>query len=109
MSDSVPSSSIRDQVIAGAKSAPDLIHRAEASDPALAKVLLAKGATSLKTPLGGALTLVVTWAVTHYGLGWDQDTVNMVSGMAALCVGYLIHLLDPRGLPAATPPGQENS
>jgi len=75
----------------------------------MAKVLLAKGATSLKTPIGAALTLVITWAVSHYALGWDQDTVNMVSGMAALCAGYLIHLLDPRGLPEATPPGKENS
>lgn len=78
----------RDQLVADAKSLPDLIAKAQAVDPALASQLTPKALAASKTPWGVVAGYAVTWLVSHYGLGWDADTCALVAGVAVLLGSY---------------------
>ena len=88
MSTTAPAPTVRDQVIADAKSLPDLIAKAQANDPALAAQLTGKSLLASKSPIGTLAAGVVTWLAGRYGLGWDDMTCNLVAGAAVLIGGY---------------------
>lgn len=103
-------SNTRDQLIADAKSLPDLIAKASAVDPALAAALTGQAKVLSKAPLGAALAAVIAWAAAHFGLGWGEDTDDTLAGLAVLAGGYLTHYLETRKtlpvsatVPVATP------
>lgn len=93
MSETTPT--IRDQVIADAKSWPDLLQRASVLDPALEAVLTGRGAAASKTPIGALLSAGVAWAASHYALGWGQEFDNTIAGLAIVAGGYLTHWIFP--------------
>ena len=79
---------VRDRVVADARSLPDLIEKAKTADPALAEQLTAKPLLASKSPVGTLIAGVVAWAAGRYGLGWDQTTCDLVAGCAVLLGGY---------------------
>jgi hypothetical protein len=97
MSGTAPSPTVRDQVIAEARSLPDLIAKAQTADPQLAAQLSTKAAVASKTMWGTVASLVVSWAVTKWSLGWDPNTCALVSGVIAMGVGAVVRrFTDPR-------------
>lgn len=88
------SATIRDLVIADARSLPDLIAKAEVDDPELAKQLTAKPLIASKSPAGVVVCALISWLATRYGLScsvtsdpatcWTPDTINLVGGVATL-------------------------
>ena len=105
MTDTAPAPTVRDQVIAEARSLPDLLAKAQTVDPALVQQLTAKSLVASKTPYGTIAFTAVAWLATHYGLAcpvniatqgatsgtiavvqgcWTPDTINMLSGLAAV-------------------------
>jgi hypothetical protein len=75
---------IRDQVIKDAQSLPDLIARAQALDPDLATQLTGKALVASKSIWGNAVALIVSWVVTRYGLGWDENICAVVTGLIVM-------------------------
>lgn len=78
----------RDRAIADAKDLPSLINNVSAVDPALASQLTGKALLASKTPWGTIAGGVVGWLVSHYGLGWDQATCDVVAGACVLLASY---------------------
>ena len=88
---------IRDQVIAEARSLPDLIAKAKNFDPVLADQLTTKAAIGSKSLWGGLVTFGVTWAVAKWGLGLDANTCALVSGLISYGIGFIVRrFTDPR-------------
>jgi hypothetical protein len=89
----------RDQIIADAKSLPDLIAKAQAADPDLAAQLIPKSLVYSKTPYGTLIVSGVSWLAAKYGLAcaagavatncWTPDTVNLVAGFAAMAGAFI--------------------
>lgn len=77
-------SETRDRIIADAKDLPSLIAAAQQSDPALAQALTGKALVASKTLWGNIVGLLVSWAVTRYGLGWSPDTSALVTGLIVI-------------------------
>lgn len=77
----------RDQIIADAKSAADLLAGAQAFDPQLAQQLTAKPLLASKSVWGVALTALLTPLLASYGFGLDQTAVELISGVAVTAVG----------------------
>ena len=91
------SAAIRDQVIADARSLPDLIAKASTLDPQLAQQLTTKSAVASASLWGTVISLIVTWAVTKWGLGWNGDTCALVSGVLSMGVNAIVRrITDPR-------------
>jgi hypothetical protein len=84
--------SVRDQVVAGAKSAPELISAAAVADPQLFAALQGMPAWHLYGP---AATGVVSWGASRYGLGWDAGTCSGVALFAVSAVTGFVHWLKP--------------
>lgn len=76
----------RNAVIATARDLPSLLNTARTMDPQLAESLTPKALLASKTVYGSAVSLVVGWAVTKWGLGWDADTCALVTGILTLGV-----------------------
>lgn len=70
--------------INAAKDLPSLVSNIQAVDPALAQQLTGKALIASKSVYGVIATTALTWAVTKYGLGWDANTVDAVSGAVVL-------------------------
>jgi hypothetical protein len=87
----MPTTELRNQIVADAQSLPDLIKRAEVLDPQLADTLKGQASTASATPLGAFVAAGIAWLVTHYGLGWDQSSVDLVAGLAIVAGGYAAH------------------
>ena len=81
MSETTPPKSVRDQIIADAKSLPDLIRKASVMDPSLAAALTGQANVASKTPLGALLGAGLAWLVAHSGIGWGQETDDLVAGI----------------------------
>jgi hypothetical protein len=77
---------IQDKLVADAKDMPSLIAAASVADPELAKSLTGKALLASKSTYGAAVTLAVSWVVTHYGIGWTPDVCAMASGVLVLAV-----------------------
>lgn len=87
-----PSPTLRDRAIADAGSLPQLVTNLKAVDPGLAQQIEGKSALGSKTLWATPISYGVTFLVSKYGLGWDADTVNLVSGLLALGVAMLMRL-----------------
>lgn len=85
-----PKLSLTDEAVAGAKSLPELIDRAQMADPALAKALTGKALIASKTPAGVLLGTGFAYLATKYGLGWDQGLCELVAGGALLAASYVM-------------------
>jgi hypothetical protein len=70
--------------VAGAKDLPGLVTNLQAIDPALAQQITGKALIASKSVYGVVISTGLTWAVTKYGLGWDANTVDAVSGVVVL-------------------------
>lgn len=81
-----PESDTRNRIIANAKDLPSLIQTAKAVDPDLAASLTPKALLASKSVWGSAASLMVGWAVTKWGLGWDADTCALVTGLLVMGV-----------------------
>ena len=88
-----PTPSIRDRIIADAKDLPSLIAQAEVFDPELAKALVGKALLASKSVYGPAIGAVISWAVTRYGLAWDDNTSAIVTGGIIVLVSAAIRLV----------------
>jgi hypothetical protein len=86
----------RDQIVASAKSLPDLVAKAEAFDPAMAAKLKGQAVVASATPAGALVGAAIGVLVSKYGLGWDADTVNLISGLTLLAGGYVTHWVQAR-------------
>ena len=84
---------IRDQIIAGAKSAPELLAVAQIVDPAMAASLTPKALIASKTPWGTLACSAIGWLVTKYGMActsavatkcWTPEDVNLAAGLVAM-------------------------
>ena len=88
-----PAPSIRDRIISDAKDLPSLIAQAEVFDPELAKALVGKALLASKSVYGPAIGAVISWAVTRYGLAWDDNTSAIVTGGIIVLVSAAIRLV----------------
>ena len=80
-----------DTIVRQAHSFRDLLNSAETADPVLAKALLGN-ATNYSTTRGGSIVVgAVSFISGHYGFGWDNDTVLLVSGGVALVADFVLH------------------
>ena len=89
----------RDQLVASARSVPDLIAKAQAIDPALAAQLTAKPLIASKTPVGVLVGMVIGWGLAKYGLAcaagsiatncWTSDDINLAAGVATMAGGVI--------------------
>lgn len=85
----------RDQLIADARSLPELVARARRVDPPLAESLTGKALIASKSVWGNILAPIVTYGVARYGLGWDSEMCNIVTG-GAIVVGTVVFRLVTR-------------
>ena len=83
----------RDRAIADAKDLPSLINNVSAVDPALAASLTGKALLASKSPWGSLAGGIVGWLVSHYGLGWDQATCDLVAGACVLAASYVMRYI----------------
>jgi len=83
----------RDELVKGAQNLPELISLANQYDPELAQALQGKALIASKSVWGTAGTLVVSWIVTKYGLGWSPDTSAEVTGLLVLVVTGLLRIV----------------
>lgn len=90
---------VRDQVIADAKSLPDLLSRAQEADPPLFKLLTASNAHNVWY---APLVSVVSWLSTHYALGWTPDTSSAVAGLILFVGVGAAHWIARQSAPAKT-------
>jgi hypothetical protein len=88
--------SVRDQLVADAKTLPGLIAAAQVADPALANALLGKATSAAATQAGAVVTGGVALLATHYGLGWSDATVATLGGLVTLFAGLAINWLQVR-------------
>ena len=93
MSDTVPTPTVRDQLVKNAQSLPSLIAAAQTADPALAEALTPKALAASKSPWGTLIVGAVAWASAHYGFGWDDTTCTLVSGVGVLIGSYAMRAI----------------
>ena len=68
-----------------------IITTVQETDPVLVKALLGNATSVTKTQLGTVIIGVVTYISARYGLGWDSDTVTIVSAAIAVVGGFISH------------------
>lgn len=83
---------LRSSLIAGAKSLPDLVRKADTLDPQLASALRGKSLLAARSPPVVLLAGALTWAAGHWGLGWDPEFTSMLAGAAVLGAGYVMRM-----------------
>ena len=98
---------ITDQAVADAKSMPELISKLSILDPAIAQQFQGKALVASKTVWGQLIGMGVSWVVTKYGLGWDDQTSALVTGgiEMLLAIGFRYITTTPIGgvLKVSTP------
>lgn len=104
-----PNPKLVDSAVAHAKSLPELIRYFQTVAPDLATAMNGKALIASKSPWGVLLSTGATWAVTHYGLGWDQDTTAMASGGVLMAASYVMRYISSGRItgiikPTAPPP-----
>jgi hypothetical protein len=67
---------VRDQVIAGAKSVPQLVEAAKVADPDLFAALKGMPAARLYAP---PATAIIAWLAGRYGLDWPPDVCSAIA------------------------------
>lgn len=73
-----------DQAVSIARDIPSLIKQAAIVDPDLAAKWTGKSLVASKTIWGTLATMIVSWAVTKYGLNWPPEVCAEVSGVAVM-------------------------
>lgn len=84
---------LRDRLIAEARDVPSLIASASVYDPALAQALIGKALLASKSVWGPLVGAAISWAVTRYGLAWDEGTSAEVTGGIILVVSAAIRMV----------------
>lgn len=74
----------------GARDLPDLVNKLSAVDPALAQQITGKALIASKSVYGTVIAAGLTWAVTKYGLNWDANLVDAVSGVVVLVASAVL-------------------
>ena len=80
----------RDQLVQDSHTLQGFINGAKQSDPELWHRLSDKPLAMSRTVWGSFLSMVVSWAVTRYGLDLDSDTCAVISGAIVLAVTGVI-------------------
>jgi hypothetical protein len=80
----------RDEAIKAAQSLPDLVNKLQTADPDLAEQLTGKALIYSRTPWGTLLATGIAWAVTKYGIDWDESTCALVSGAVLIAASYFM-------------------
>lgn len=101
----MPPDTVRDIIVASSHSMTDLVAKAETLDPALAAKLKGRATIASATPVGALLGGAIGIIATRYGLGWDADMVNTVSGALVLAGGYIAHWVQNRVTSIVPPKG----
>lgn len=83
----------RDMVLKIGQGTQDTIRIAETADPDLAAFLSGQALVTSRAIYGPVVSGAITWAVGHWGLGWDDATVNAVTGLVGIAVGMLFRIL----------------
>lgn len=73
-----------DQVLAFGRDLPDMLGKAEVLDPATAAKWTGKALLASKTFWGSIGVIVLSAIVKRYSLGWDQNFIDTVVGLADL-------------------------
>lgn len=81
---------LRDEAIAASKNAPELVAKLKVVDPALAQRMEGVSAAGSKTVWGPLGSAVVAWLGVRYAVPLDPATANLVSGLVAAGVGWLV-------------------
>lgn len=82
-----------DQAVSLARDIPSLIKQAAIVDPDLAAKWTGKSLVASKTIWGTLATMIVSWAVTKYGLGWSPEVCAEVSGVAVMVATAFLRLV----------------
>lgn len=99
--------------ISQARNLPALISNLRQADPALAVQLESKPLLFAKSPPAVLLATGIAWASARYGMGWDETTCSLVSGVILTLVAYGMRYITKQptvGIittPAGTPPAVE--
>lgn len=80
----------RDQIVAGASNLNQLVKTAETYDPDLAARLTTKAAIYSKTNWFVPLSMVLSWAASHFGFALDADTTSMVIVVVGSVVTWIM-------------------
>jgi len=79
-----PTAAKTDAVVKAAQSLPDLVAGLQQADPALAQQIVGKSVLASKTIWGHVLLLLVSAAVTKWGINWDDQFQAEVAGAVML-------------------------
>ncbi len=102
----------RDFAISQAKNLPQLIAFLSAADPKLADAIKGKSLIASKSPWGTLAVTVVSWAAAHWGLGWSDDTCNLVAGAGVVLGSYAMRYITRAqitGFVKPTPPATSSN
>jgi hypothetical protein len=83
---------VRDQVIAGAKSVPQLVEAAKVADPDLFAALKGMPAARLYAP---PATAIIAWLAGRYGLDWPPDVCSAIALFLVSVGAGVVHALKP--------------
>lgn len=84
---------IQDVVVRQANSLPDLIARAQQSAPELADQLTGKPIAQSKTVWGMLVTLGLVYLLRHWGLQYDENTLDIISGCIVMGATTLLRYI----------------
>jgi hypothetical protein len=75
-----------DIAVAAARNLPALLTSLATIAPSLPAFLAGKSLVAARTPYVTVLVTILTYASTRYGLGWDDTTVNTITGIVLFAV-----------------------
>lgn len=84
---------LTDQAVAEAKNVPELVAGLQAVNPGLAQQIAGKALIASKTPWGTVASGLIGWGVSHWALGWDQATCDLVAGLCVLAGSYAMRYI----------------
>jgi len=84
---------VSDRIVASAQSLHSLVATAKVESPLLANAILGDATKITTTQIGAAVAGIITWISVHYGFGWDGDTVSLVTAVAIMLGGTVVHLV----------------
>lgn len=102
-----------DRAIATARGLPSLIANLSAINPMLARQLESKPLLASKSVWGTPIATGIAWVSTRYGLGFDDNTCALLSGLVTLGAAAAFRAMTrqpiagvvntPAGVPPAVP------
>lgn len=88
-----PMPTVTDRVVNASRDLPELLNRAAALDPETAAKWTGGALVASKTVWGTLAALVVAEGVRRLHLGWDQNTIAVVSGALVLAAAAGLRLV----------------